>query len=124
MTPAQLEAYRQKLLSLGQRLKSDFSRLSDEALRNTGGATTGNLSNTPVHLADLGSDAFEQEIALSLLENQEQQLEEVAAALRRLEQGTFGLCEQCHRPIDPDRLQAIPQASCCIGCARQAENGE
>jgi len=124
MTNQELEDYRQQLLQLGRRLQRGFAHLSDEALRKADGASSGNLSNTPVHMADLGTDAFEQEVALSLLENQEQQLEEVAAALRRLDEGTFGHCESCQRPIGPERLRAIPYTRFCIDCARQEHGAE
>ncbi len=121
MTTTELEGYRQQLFSLGRRLKGDVSDLAHEALRETGGAAGGNLSNTPVHLADLGSDSYEQGVALSLLENREQTLEEVAAALRRIEQGTFGRCEECGKEISRERLKAIPFTRLCIGCAREEE---
>src|SRR5262249_24936366 len=94
MTPTELETYRQQLFALGKRLEGDVAELTNEALRKAGGEADGNLSNTPLHLADLGSDYFEQEMSMSLLENDEHQLEEVAAALTRIEQGTFGRCEE------------------------------
>jgi DnaK suppressor protein len=121
MTKAELEAYRQQLFTLGRRLKEDVADLAHEALQQTGGATSGNLSNTPVHLADLGSDHYEQEVALSLLENREQMLEEVAVALRRVEQGTFGRCEACGKEISKERLRAVPFTRLCIHCAREEE---
>jgi RNA polymerase-binding protein DksA len=123
MNPTELERYRQQLLALGQRLKEDVGSLSTEALRQSGGQAGGNLSDTPLHLADLGSDTFDQEIALNLLENEEQRLEEIAAALARIDRGTFGLCEECHQEISSQRLQAIPFARLCIDCARKAESG-
>jgi RNA polymerase-binding transcription factor DksA len=122
MTPAELDGFRQQLHALGQRLKGDVSHLATEALRNAGGRESGSLSNTPVHLADLGTDAFEQEVSLCLLENQEQQLEDVAAALRRMEAGKFGRCEACAGEIGQERLQALPYARFCIDCAQQTEN--
>jgi len=121
MTKTEIQGYQQRLFNLGKRLKGDVSDLSHEALRKTGGAASGNLSNTPMHLADLGSDNYEQEVALSLLENREQTLEEVAAALARIEQGTFGRCEECGREISKERLQAIPFTRLCIRCAREEE---
>jgi RNA polymerase-binding transcription factor DksA len=124
MTKAELEHYRQRLLTLGARLKGAVSDLEAEALRNTGGAASGSLSNTPIHPADLGTDHFEQELCLCLLENEEQRLEEVAAALARIAQGTFGRCESCGRPIAKERLEAIPFTRLCIDCARQASGGE
>lgn len=124
MTQSELDGYRDQLLALGRRLTGEVSQLSDEALRHVGGAASGNLSNTPVHPADIGSDAFEQEVSLSLLENQEQQLEEVAAAMDRVNSGTYGRCERCGQEIGRERLQAVPYARYCIGCAREAQNEE
>lgn len=121
MNQNEFQGFREQLLGLGQRLKGGVATLSDEALRKVGGDSSGNLSNTPVHIADLGSDAFEQEVALSLLENQEHQLEEVAAALRRCDAGTFGRCESCEGEIGRERLDALPYARHCIDCARQEQ---
>jgi RNA polymerase-binding transcription factor DksA len=122
MTRNQIDHYRKELLTLGQRLKGDVSNLEDEAYRKTGGEASGNLSNTPLHLADLGSDAFEQEVALSLLQNQEQHLEEIAAALERIRQGSYGRCERCGQEIPHSRLQAVPYVRHCVDCARELQD--
>jgi RNA polymerase-binding protein DksA len=121
MTKADLEAFRQQLLSLGSQLKEDVSGLADETLRNAGGGASGNLSNTPIHMADLGSDHYEQEMSLTLLENEEQRLEEVAAALERIDRGTFGRCESCQKEIAKERLRALPFTRYCIDCARKVQ---
>jgi len=121
MTQAELEHYREKLLALGARLKGDVSGLIDEGLRQGGGEASGNLSNTPLHLADLGTDAFEQEMTLSLLENEGQQLQEIAAALDRIGQGTFGRCRECGRDIPRARLDAVPYTRYCVDCARKIQ---
>ena len=97
MTKAVMEAYRRQLLDLGKELQSKVSDLGQEAFRKTGGKESGKLSNTPVHLADLASDSFEQEVAISLLETEEQMLEQIAAAFERIANGTFGRCEECRR---------------------------
>ena len=67
--------------------------------------------------ADLGSDNFEQEVSLSLLENEGQLLERVSAALARIDQGTFGRCQECGRDISRERLDAVPYTPYCIQCA-------
>ena len=121
MNPKELEGFRQQLYHLGRRLKGNVSALSGEALRRVGGDHSGNLSDVPVHPADLGSDAFDQEVAISLLENQDLQLEEVAAALLRWEEGRFGLCENCQQEIGRERLLAIPYTRFCIDCARDEQ---
>ena len=123
MTKAVLDGFRQQLLVLRSRLKGDVTHLADEALRKAGGGASGNLSNMPIHMADLGTDNFEQEFTLGLLQNEEQALEEIAAALDRLDQGTFGRCEECHKDIPRERLKALPYARFCLACARKLEQG-
>jgi RNA polymerase-binding transcription factor DksA len=122
LTQTELETFRQQLFDLGKRLQGNVSGLSGETLRKAGGETRGNLSNMPLHLADLGSDTYEQEVALSLLENEEQRLEEVAAALDRIDRGTFGRCEACQKEIGKERLRAIPFTRYCIACARRLQD--
>jgi len=75
----------------------------------------------PIHMADLGTDNFEQEFTLSLLQNEEQLLGEIAAALERVSQGAFGRCENCQGEIPKARLQAVPYARYCVECARKLE---
>jgi len=123
VTKNECEQYRRALFALGNRLKGDFAQLSGEALRGAGGEASGSLSNVPYHPADLGTDNYEQEVNLSLLENDEQALEEIAAALDRIDRGTFGVCENCHKEIGRERLRAVPYTRYCIDCARQLGNG-
>jgi RNA polymerase-binding transcription factor DksA len=121
MTKADLETYRDTLLNLRSRLTGDVSHLADEALRARGGEASGSLSNAPLHMADLGTDNFEQEFTLSLLQNQEQALKEIAEALERVRQGTFGRCEECEGVIPKARLQALPYTRHCVACARKLQ---
>jgi RNA polymerase-binding transcription factor DksA len=114
-----LETYRQALLALRARLKGDVSHLTNEALHSTGGEGSGGLSNVPLHPADLGTDNFEQEFTLGLMQNQEQALTEIADALERIRRGTFGQCEECAAAIPKGRLQALPYARHCVACARK-----
>ncbi len=122
MTPEERDRYRQRLLVLAARLKGDEAGVSGEALRQAGGDASGNLSNVPLHLADIGTDAFEQEMSASLLQNERQMQTEVAAALDRIEQGTYGTCGRCGREIGKDRLQAVPYTLYCVDCAESAQD--
>ena len=115
MTKAELASYRRTLFALRDRLAGDVSSLADEALKSEEEAG-GNLSHVPIHMADLGT--HEREFTLGLLENEEQTLEEITAALGRIEQGTFGHCEGCRKAIPQDRLHALPYARYCVECAR------
>jgi RNA polymerase-binding transcription factor DksA len=118
VTKQELEGYRRQLVSLGHRIKADMSSLAGEALRKAGGEASGNLSNMPLHLADLGTDAFDRDLTMNLLENETQTLEEIATALARLDAGKYGRCEHCGKEIAPERLQALPYVRYCIDCAR------
>jgi RNA polymerase-binding transcription factor DksA len=113
--------YRNRLLASRRRLERDRSHLEDEVLRGTGGEASGGLSDVPLHLADLGSRSFEEELTLGLLGNEEQLIEEIHAALDRLDQGVYGRCVACGQDISRARLQALPYARHCVACARNLE---
>jgi RNA polymerase-binding transcription factor DksA len=121
MNKLELDTYRQHLLALQSRLRGDVSHLTDEALRTNQREASGNLSSMPIHMADIGSDNFEQEFTLNLLENEAQVLGEIAGALERLQQGTFGRCEDCETAIPKARLNALPYTRFCVECARKLE---
>ena len=103
------------------RLVGDVSALADEAL-NSKDEASGNLSHVPIHMADLGT--HEREVTLGLLENEGQTLQEIVAALGRIEQGTFGHCEGCREVIPKARLHALPYARSCVECARRLQAGQ
>jgi RNA polymerase-binding transcription factor DksA len=123
MTKAQLDKYRQLLVDMRNRLRGDVSHLAGEAMRGGGGEASGSLSNTPIHMADLGSHNYDQEFTLGLLENEEQRLDEIGAALQRIDQGGFGLCEgdACGKAIPKPRLDALPFTRYCVDCARKTQ---
>jgi DnaK suppressor protein len=79
------------------------------------------LSVVDQHPADIGTETFERERDMSLLEQIEAELRDVRHALRRLEEGTYGLCEACGRPIGDDRLEAQPAARFCAADQAAAE---
>ena len=121
MTRREKQELQKQLLALSKRVRGQLPTLENAALRQAGGQASGNLSNVPLHMADLGSDAFEQTVSLSLLENDHQRLEEISAALDRLKNGNYGRCEECGDSIAIERLRAVPYARLCIDCARRAE---
>jgi RNA polymerase-binding transcription factor DksA len=125
MTKAELKRFRQRLFAIGKRIQGDFSAVADDALRRTGGEAAGNLSNAPYHLADLSNDTIEHEVAVGLLENQGFILEQISSALQRIDNGTYGRCQECRTEIPVERLDAIPYTPHCVRCAAQlqAEQG-
>jgi RNA polymerase-binding transcription factor DksA len=121
MKKNEFDVYRKSLTDLRDRLHDDVSHLAGEALRQDERGAGGTSSAMPIHMADAGSDAFEQENTLNLLANQEQVLEEIGAALDRIKEGTFGRCEECEKDIPPARLEVLPYARYCVSCAEKLE---
>jgi len=119
MTATEIGTYRRRLAALADRLSRDVSHLEEEALVPTGGEASGGLSDVPLHLGDLGSHQFEEEVTLDLVGKEEHILAEVNAALERIGAGTFGRCEHCRRPISRERLAAVPYARACVACAEK-----
>jgi RNA polymerase-binding transcription factor DksA len=120
MKKSELTQYKQQLLALRARCNGDVAQLTDEALRK-GQEGSGNLSNMPLHMADVGSENFEQEFTLSLLENEEEVLTQIEGALGRIQKGTFGACEECEAAIPKERLKVLPYTAYCVACARKLE---
>jgi DnaK suppressor protein len=118
----ELESFRQTLLNLRARLRGDLNQMTDEALRRDQPDLSGNLSNVPLHMADIGTENYDQEFTLELIENEQDTLGEVHEALSRIDAGTFGRCEECGEPIARQRLQALPYTRHCIQCARSLED--
>lgn len=121
MKPAEINRCQKQLFALRDRLVHDVSELKEEAMRGAGGEASGSLSNVPLHLADLGTDASEKEIDFNLVGNEEQILDEINAALERVDQGTFGRCEQCGQEIAAERLRVMPYCRYCVSCAQKKE---
>jgi len=121
MRKSEMKEYQQQLFELARDLMGKDASLKKEALRSLAGDTRANLSNVPMHLGDLSSDSYEQEVSTQLLENERGMLLEIAEALERVDQGTYGTCENCQKPIVSERLKALPYARYCIDCARDLE---
>ena len=121
MAKPKWESYKKHLVSLRDRLSGDVNHLADEALRKNRNGSNGSQSGMPIHMADVGSDNFEQEFTLSLMANVEQSLEQIGAALERIHDGTFGRCEECGEAIPKARLEVLPYTRYCVGCARKFE---
>lgn len=71
--------------------------------------------------AEAASDVFEQQRSLSIRRHLEEQLRDVEEAIRRVRQGTHGICEACGKPIPPERLEILPEAKLCVECQRRRE---
>ena len=119
MKKSEAKEFKNLLLSLRSRLRGDFTGMADAALRSTRSEASGDLSSMPIHMADLGTDAFEQEFTLSLMEHEGSALEQIEGALERIEDGVYGVCVECEAKIPKTRLQVLPQTPHCVKCAEK-----
>jgi RNA polymerase-binding protein DksA len=121
MEQREIDNFRHTLLAVRLKLLGDSSSIEDGALSQTRSNSAGDLSSVPIHFADIGSDTFEQELSLDILSNKHELLSEINSALDRINDNTFGKCEECGGEINIERLNAIPYARLCIECQKQIE---
>lgn len=118
-----LDQFKAILLDLQSRMRGDVSALTDGALGNELD------SKSPTHMAELGTETYEQDFSLRMMEGDQEVLDEIRAALKRIEEGTYGLCEGCREEGKSDskaaipkmRLKIIPQARFCVACAEKVQ---
>lgn len=115
--------YKKLLLSLREKLVGKVDYMQEEALKKSRQDASGDLSNVPIHMADVGTDNYERELMIELIQNGEDSVRNIDDALERIEEGTFGICEACEKKINRERLKAVPYASLCISCQREEELG-
>lgn len=124
LTPEKLAYFRQLLLDKLHQLTGDVDSIETEALRKNSSDSSGNLSTMPIHMADIGSDTFEQDFALGLMSGERKIVAEILAALKRIQDGTYGICEGTGKPIPITRLEACPWARYCVEYAAKLEKGQ
>lgn len=120
----ELDGFRHLLLEKRAQLVGDMSTMANEALRKNRTDAAGDLSMMPIHMADIGTDAYEQEFTIGLIESEKQILKEIDAALERIRAGTYGVCEATRKPITKIRLKAKPWARFCVAYERAQEQSE
>jgi RNA polymerase-binding protein DksA len=121
LSDAELEHFRQLLLDKRRELVGDVNHMEDEALRRTRTDAAGDLSMMPIHMADIGTDNYEQEFTIGLIANERDMLREIDAALQRIEDRTYGVCQATYKPISKARLAIKPWASYCVEYERAHE---
>lgn len=122
LTAKQLQEFRQLLLQKRSEIVGDVTNLTNEALnrQRDGG---GDHSSMPIHMADLGTDNWEQEFTLGLAESERALLRELDEALDRIEKRTYGICQATKKPIGLERLRAQPWTRYSIEYARERDEG-
>jgi RNA polymerase-binding protein DksA len=119
LTPAEIKKFKALLLAKLTEILGNVTSMETEALRRN----RSDLSNMPTHMADLGTDNYEIENILGLMDSERKILMEINDSLNRIEDSTYGICENCGKQIPKQRLDAIPWARYCVACATLLEKG-
>jgi len=123
LKPDELEEFRQMLVEKRAEVVGDVAHLHNEARHQGSSGEVNSESSMPIHMADIGTDTWEQELTIGLIENEQTLIREIDEALARIENKTYGTCLATNKPISKSRLRAKPWAKFCIEYARQRELG-
>jgi len=114
------DRFREALLEERRRVQAALQNLHDETSGNLY-EDAGEETAYDNHLADTATETYDRELDYTLEENSEHVLEEIDAALVRIDDGTYGTCTNCQKQIPEERLEALPWATLCINCQRDRE---
>jgi RNA polymerase-binding protein DksA len=114
------DRFRETLLEQRKRVEAAIQNLHDEH-PGTLAEDSGEETAYDNHLADTATETYDRELDYTLEENSGHVLGEIDAALKRIEEGTYGTCTNCDRPIAVERREALPRATLCIDCQRDRE---
>lgn len=117
----ELERFKKILQEVRKKIAGDLQHLEGETLNKTQRDASGDLSGYSFHMADMATDNFDREFTLGLASNEQQSLNMIDNALRKIQEGTYGVCEECSKPITQKRLLAMPHARLCIKCQEVEE---
>ena len=116
----QLKQFKELLLRERASCAGEIKSIAKEASKNPR-ESSGDLSAYTVHMADMSADAYEREVSMNLVSSEQEVLYQIDDALKRMDEGAYGVCQQCNKSITMSRLKAVPYASLCIKCQRDKE---
>lgn len=123
LSAKELAEFRELLIEKLKEIIGDVNHIESGALKTSRQDSAGDLSSMPIHMADIGSDNYEQEFSLSLMDSERKIVREIHEALTRIQEGTYGICEGTGEPIPKKRLKGIPWTRYCLKFAELVEKG-
>ena len=120
LTKEQIKQFRQLLITERTKLAEEIKSIAQDVSTSPREAS-GDLSAYTVHLADMAADTYDRELSMNIVSSEQEILYQIDDALKRLDDGSYGVCQQCNQPITMSRLKAVPYASLCINCQRAKE---
>jgi len=121
MTKKEKEYFKKLIIKQREEILEEIKRISEDTLRKSQKDATGDISGYTYHMADVATDTYDREFSLGLATDEHKIIYELNDALKRLEEDTYGICENCKNPIPKTRLKAIPYARLCIKCQQAKE---
>lgn len=121
LTKKELEYYRELILKMKEKILDEIKHISEDTLKKSQKDAAGDISGYTYHMADVASDTYDREFSLSLASNERESLYELDDAIKRIDEGTFGICEECKSSIAKTRLKAVPHARLCLKCQEKKE---
>lgn len=123
MSKGELKMYKELLLKERAKVGGDLSHITENTLKKSQRDASGDLSGYSYHMADVASDDYERDFSLGRATDEQKLLYLIDEALKRIEEGTYGNCIECGKPIAKTRLKALPHAEVCINCQKKKEVG-
>ena len=120
LSKEQIKQLRQLLITERAKLAEEIKSIARDAATSPRDAS-GDLSAYTVHMADMAADTYDRELSMNIASSEQEMLYQIDDALKRLDDGSYGICQQCNQPIAMSRLKAVPYASLCIACQRSKE---
>ncbi len=99
----------------------EIKHISEDTLKKSQKEASGDISGYTYHMADVATDTYDREFSLGLASNERALLYELDDALKKIEDGSFGICEDCKSLITKTRLKAVPYARLCVKCQEKKE---
>ncbi len=121
MKKTELDRFKKLLEVTRKKIEGGLAHLEEDALNTSQRDASGDLSGYSLHMADQATDNFDREFNLGLASSEQQILNLIDDALRKIEEGNYGICGVCNKPISQKRLLAVPYAPHCIKCQSEQE---
>jgi len=121
LTKKELVDFKKLVLKKKEEILDEIKHISEDTLKKSQKEASGDISGYTYHMADVATDTYDREFSLGLASNERKLIYEFDDALKRIEEGTFGVCEDCKSPIAKNRLKAVPYARLCVKCQEKKE---
>ncbi|MCM8771307.1 MAG: TraR/DksA C4-type zinc finger protein, partial [Candidatus Omnitrophica bacterium] len=112
----ELAEFKKLILKKKNEVIEQINHISEDTLKKSPKEASGDISSYTYHMADVATDTYDREFNVSLASNERALFYEIQDALKKIEEGTYGICEECKNLIAKARLKAIPYARLCLKC--------